>query len=170
MSILCLLVHGVSNMGFTWQWVSILCPKGQGCLFCASWNAGYLICASNGRGCLFRSQQGRSIYCVPHRTGVSIVCLHGHGVSNMGPHGNGCLFCAQQDRGVYCVPPGTQEDLIRFTQDIVCLLCALEDSISLLCVRESWGVYCVPHRAGVSIVCDSQDRCVYSVLPGAQCL
>ena len=87
MSILCLLGHGVSNMGLTWQWMSILCPTGQGCLFCASWYTEYLIFASTGRGCLFCAQQGRGIYCVPHRTWVSIVCLLGHRVSDM------CLPC-----------------------------------------------------------------------------
>ena len=77
----------------------------------------YLMCASDGSGCLFWAQQGRGIYCVPQRTGVFILCLLGHRVSNMCltwqrvcivcPTWQGYLFCASHDGGVYFVPPGS---------------------------------------------------------------
>ena len=129
-------------MGLTWQWVSILCPTGPGCLFCASWYTGFLICASTGRGCLFRAQQGGGIYCVPHRTGVSIGCLLGHRVSNMSltwqwvcflcTTGQGCLFCASW---------GT-----------VSLICASHGSGCLICAQQGSDIYCVIHRIGVSFL------------------
>ena len=105
--IMCLLWHRVSNLYFTCIWISILCLLGQR----------YLICASHGSGCLFYAQQSRGIYCVPHRTGVSILCLLGHRVSNMDltwqrvtilcPTGQWYLLCASHDRGTYSVPPAT---------------------------------------------------------------
>ena len=60
-----------------------MCLRGQGCLSCSSWDTVYLICGSHGSGCLFWGQHGRGIHCVPHRTGVSNVCLLGHRVFNM---------------------------------------------------------------------------------------
>ena len=117
-SILCFLGHRVSNMSLTWQWVCFLCTTGQGCLFCAFWSTVSVICASHGSGCLICAQPGSDIYCVIHRTGVSILWFQGHKVSNMcltregvfimGLTGQGYLLCASRDRGVYSVPPGTQ--------------------------------------------------------------
>ena len=118
--------------------VSIVCITGQACLLCASWDTGYLICASHvggclfcaswdtgypisashGSGCLFGAQQDRVIYRVSHRTAMSIVCFLAHRISNvcltwqwvsiLCQTGQGYLLFASRDRRVYFVPPGTQ--------------------------------------------------------------
>ena len=66
-----------------------MCLTGQECLFCASWDTGYLICTPHGF---------RYLFCASWHTRY-LMCAS---------HGSGCLFCAQQGRGVYSVPPGTQ--------------------------------------------------------------
>ena len=104
--------RGVYSVHPSWDtWYLICTSHGFGCLFCASLDTRYLMCASHGSGCLFYAQQGRGIYCVPHRTGVSIVCFLGHRLSNMCltwqrvfivyPTGQGYLLCASQNSGVY---------------------------------------------------------------------
>ena len=121
------------------------------------------------------------VYSVLNRAGVSIVCLTGQGCLLCASwdtgyliwasHGSGCLFCAQQGRGVLCVPPGVQDDLIRFTQDIVfCYVRLSQRAVGFYYVREKAGVSIVCPTGQGYLFCASQDRCVYYVLPGAQCL
>ena len=169
-SILCFLGHKLSNMCLTWQWVFILCSTAQGLsigwlteqgiLFCAFWDTGFLIWASRGRGCLLCAQQGWGIYCLPHRTGCLFCASWGTGYLICDSHVCGCLFCASWDTGGsntfhtgHCMP----------------VVCVTGQQISIMRARELGCLLCVP-QGGVSIVCVSQDRCVYSVLPGAQCL
>ena len=151
--------------------VSIVCLTGQRCLLCASWNIGYLICASHaccclfdaswdtrylicpshGSGCLFCAQQGRGIYCVHHRTGVSILCLLGHRVSDMCltwqwmfilcSTGRGYLLCDSQDSGLFCG-----------SRDKWYITCASHGSGCLFCAQQGRGVYCVPYSTGLSIL------------------
>ena len=133
------------------------------------------------------------VYSASNRTGVSVVGLLGHRVSNMcltwqwvfilcptgqgcllcaswdtgylicASHGSGCLFCVQQDRDVYCVPPEAQEHSNR--------------TVGVCWERErTAGIYYVHESVGLSIVCltwqgyllcASHDRGVYCVPPGA---
>ena len=171
-------------MCLTWQWVSILCPTWQGCLFCASylicathgsrclfcasWDTGYLICASHGSGHLFRAIQSRVIHCVPYRAVVSILCLLEHRVSNMcltwqwvsimSPTWQGCLFCASGDTGyLICASHGSR-CLFCASWDTGYLICASHGSGHLFRAIQSRVIHCVPYRAVVSILCLLEHR------------
>ena len=188
-----------------------MCLTGQGCLFCASWDTGYVICTSHGCGYLFcASVDRRYLMCASHGSmclfcpqqgGGIFVCLTGQGCLLCASwdtgylictshacrcllyascdtryliwasHDSGCLFCAQKGRGVYCVPPGVQDYLMRFTQDIVfCCVWLRERAVGLYYVREKAGVSIVCPTGQGYLFCASQNRCVYYVFPGAQCL
>ena len=150
-SILCLLGHrvwyvphmavGVYSV-LNRAGIYIVWSSWQRCLFCASWDTGYPISASNACWCLFGASWD---------TGY-LICAS---------QSSACLFCAQLGSGVYCVSPGTQADPIRFAKSSGGLLVVWEDRRSLICAQESRGFYWVSHRAGVSIVCLTGQVCLF---------